>query len=168
MRFFLVFQGTTYQEEKKLSCLWAPKFGKSGQEVHHHKRLVEVKINDRIIHLVNRKIVSINKSKFFCTEDHPLKTKDGWKAVNAKMCIQNYPDLNIVNEDLAFGDEIETADGSIVVNEIAANDNIGGLLNCHPPAVLIGLKFSSIKNLVSLSCPHQPANLCTFLFIIFL
>ena len=63
MRFFLVFQGTTYQEEKKLSCLWAPKFGKSGQEVHHHKRLVEVKINDRIIHLVNRKIVSISTAK---------------------------------------------------------------------------------------------------------
>ncbi len=70
----------------------------------------------------NRKIVSINKSKFFCTEDHPLKTKDGWKAVNAKMCIQNYPDLNIVNEDLAVGDEIETADGSIVVNEITTKE----------------------------------------------
>jgi len=63
VKYFLVFQGTTYEEEKELSCLWAPKFGKSGQEVHHHKRLVEVKINDRIIHLVNRKIVAISTAK---------------------------------------------------------------------------------------------------------
>ena len=54
-RFFLVYQGTTYKEEKELSCLWAPKFAKGGIEFHHHKRLVEVKKEDRIIHLVNRK-----------------------------------------------------------------------------------------------------------------
>ena len=62
-RFFLVFQGTTYEEEKELSCLWAPKFGQSGQEVHHHKRLLEVKKGDRIIHLVNRKIMAISTAK---------------------------------------------------------------------------------------------------------
>ena len=76
MRFFLVFQGTTYQEEKKLSCLWAPKFGKSGQEVHHHKRLVEVKINDRIIHLVNRKIVAISTAKSIAYDAEAPRKQD--------------------------------------------------------------------------------------------
>ena len=32
-RYFLVFQGDTYDEEKQLSCLWAPKKNKSGNEV---------------------------------------------------------------------------------------------------------------------------------------
>lgn len=63
MRYYLVFQGTTYEEEKKLSCLWAPVVGQKGQEVHHHKRLVEVQTNDRIVHLVNRKIVAISVAK---------------------------------------------------------------------------------------------------------
>ena len=62
-RFFLVYQGTTYKEEKELSCLWAPKFAKGGIEFHHHKRLVEVKKGDRVIHLVNRKIVAISTVK---------------------------------------------------------------------------------------------------------
>ena len=84
MRFFLVFQGTTYQEEKKLSCLWAPKFGKSGQEVHHHKRLVEVKINDRIIHLVNRKIVSISTAK-----SRAYDAEAPWKQDDSRPWLKN-------------------------------------------------------------------------------
>ena len=47
-RYFLVFQGDTYDEEKQLSCLWAPKKNKSGNEVHHHKRLLEVNEGDRV------------------------------------------------------------------------------------------------------------------------
>ena len=84
MRFFLVFQGTTYQEEKKLSCLWAPKFGKSGQEVHHHKRLVEVKINDRIIHLVNRKIVAISTAK-----SRAYDAEAPWKQDDSRPWLKN-------------------------------------------------------------------------------
>jgi putative restriction endonuclease len=84
VKFFLVFQGTTYQEEKKLSCLWAPKFGKSGQEVHHHKRLVEVKINDRIIHLVNRKIVAISTA-----ESKAYDAEAPWKQDDARPWLKN-------------------------------------------------------------------------------
>ena len=59
MRFFLVFQGETYEEEKKLSCLWAPKLNRAGNEVHHHKRLLDVGIGDQVIHLESRKIRAI-------------------------------------------------------------------------------------------------------------
>ena len=63
MRFFLVFQGDTYEEEKLLSCLWAPKLDKGGNEQHHHKRLLDVSIGDQVIHLENRKIRAISKTK---------------------------------------------------------------------------------------------------------
>lgn len=63
MRFFLVFQGDTYEEEKLLSCLWAPKLDKGGNEQHHHKRLLDVNIGDQVIHLENRKIRAISKTK---------------------------------------------------------------------------------------------------------
>ena len=55
MKFFLVFQGDTYEEEKLLSCLWAPKLNKAGNEEHHHRRLLEVDIGDQVVHLENRK-----------------------------------------------------------------------------------------------------------------
>jgi hypothetical protein len=66
----------------------------------------------------NRKIVSVNGSEFFCTEDHPFKTLDGWKAVNSAMCITNYPYLDIVDTDLVIGDTIETEDSNVVVETI--------------------------------------------------
>ena len=62
--------------------------------------------------------MSINGSKFFCTEDHPFKTKNGWQAVNSIMCTELYPDLDILNTDLAIGDTVETEDGDIIVEKI--------------------------------------------------
>ncbi len=63
MKFFLVFQGDTYEEEKLLSCLWAPKLNKAGNEEHHHRRLLDVDIGDQVVHLENRKIRAISKAK---------------------------------------------------------------------------------------------------------
>ena len=54
MKFFLVFQGDTYEEEKLLSCLWAPKLNKVGNEVHHHRRLLDADIGDQVVLLENR------------------------------------------------------------------------------------------------------------------
>ena len=75
-RYFAVFQGTTYEEEKALSCLWAPKFGQNGQEFHHHKRLIEVDTGDRVIHLVkidiDKKIESLNISNSAAIVFHHL------------------------------------------------------------------------------------------------
>jgi len=65
-----------------------------------------------------RKVVSINGSEFFCTEDHPFKTQDGWKAVNNVMCLENYPYLDIVAADLAVGDIIESQCGGDEVKTI--------------------------------------------------
>ena len=57
--------------------------------------------------LGNRRIVSVNGSRFFCTEDHPFKTSKGWQAVNAEMATSKYPHINVYNKDLQAGDTIE-------------------------------------------------------------
>ena len=67
--------------------------------------------------LGERKLVSINGSDFFCTEDHPFKTEDGWKAVNSAMSMEKYPYLTVL-ADLVVGDKIETQDGSVTVEKI--------------------------------------------------
>ena len=51
-----------------------------------------------------RKLVSINGGEYFFTEDHPLKTPDGWKSVNSEMSNDKY---NIGDIDqLQIGDTI--------------------------------------------------------------
>ena len=51
-----------------------------------------------------RKLGSINGGEHFFTEDHPLKTPDGWKAINAKMSSLKY-DIGAIGE-LRVGDTI--------------------------------------------------------------
>ena len=51
-----------------------------------------------------RKLGSINGGEHFFTEDHPLKTPDGWKAINAKMSSLKY-DIGAIGE-LRIGDTI--------------------------------------------------------------
>jgi hypothetical protein len=59
-KYFVVFQGDTYREEKELSCLWAPIKDKAGKEQHHHKRLIEAQKGDRVIHIQNKLIKAIS------------------------------------------------------------------------------------------------------------
>ena len=81
--------------------------GKTNKVIEVHRKLIG-----------NRKAVSINGSKVFCTEDHPFKTQDGWKAVNSIMSTELYPNLDVLDIDLAVGDTIETEDGNVVVETI--------------------------------------------------
>lgn len=81
--------------------------GKINEVIEIHRKLIG-----------NRKIVSVNGSEFFCTEDHPFKTKNGWQAVNSTMSTELYPNLDILNTDLAIGDTVETEDGDIIVEKI--------------------------------------------------
>jgi hypothetical protein len=64
---------------------------KVGDKVHRYdsksNEVLELKNN---MSTNGRKLVSINHSEYFFTEDHPLKTTDGWKSVNSKMSNQNY------------------------------------------------------------------------------
>ena len=104
-RYFAVFQGTTYEEEKALSCLWAPKFGQNGQEFHHHKRLIEVDTGDRVIHLVKKKIVAIStvKAKAYDAEAPRLKDeKKPWLKDGRKVDIEIIELDDPINTDSIF------------------------------------------------------------------
>ena len=89
-RYFLVFQGDTYDEEKELSCLWAPKKNKSGNEVHHHKRLLEVNEGDRVIHLVNRyiKAISTVRSKAYDADCPREFKRASWDREGRKVDVE--------------------------------------------------------------------------------
>ena len=104
-RYFAVFQGTTYEEEKALSCLWAPKFGQNGQEFHHHKRLIEVNTGDRVIHLVKKRIVAIStvKAKAYDAEAPWLKDeKKPWLKDGRKVDVEIIELDDPINTDSIF------------------------------------------------------------------
>ena len=50
---YLVFQGDTYEEERKGQFIWAPKYTKAGGTCHHWDRLIEVRPGDIIFHCSN-------------------------------------------------------------------------------------------------------------------
>ena len=66
--------------------------------------------------LEGRTLIGINDSGAFMTEDHPLMTRDGWKAYDSELVKQNKAELThlMTNGNLQIGDEILTVDGSWV------------------------------------------------------
>lgn len=60
---FIVMQGETYDEEKKLGIIWAPQLDKLGKKRRAWLRVKEVKKNDRIFHYVKGFIVAISIAK---------------------------------------------------------------------------------------------------------
>lgn len=68
MSSFIVMQGETYQQEKKLGIIWSPQQDKSGMVPHSYKRMTEVKKGDRILHYVKGAIVAISSATKDCQE----------------------------------------------------------------------------------------------------
>ena len=87
-----------------------------GDEVHRHDGG-----SNKVLKLQNtgttggRKLGSINGGDYFFTEDHPLKTPEGWKAINAKMASQKYH-IGAIGE-LQVGDTIIGHNGDDTVIE---------------------------------------------------
>jgi hypothetical protein len=67
--------------------------------------------------LGDRRLISINNSKFFFTEDHPIKTTEGFKAANYEMCNNNYSYIDLVGE-LSVGDCVVSKDGYETIKDI--------------------------------------------------
>lgn len=73
MNCYIVMQGETYQEEKRLGLIWAPETDKAGMVPHSYRRLMEVKKGDRIFHYVKGAIVAISVAKgVYRKESKPL------------------------------------------------------------------------------------------------
>ena len=89
---------------------------KIGEQVQSTGGVNTVRDIERTI-LGERKLASINGSEFFFSEDHPLLTTDGLKAVNYEMSKKLYEDLDLVGQ-IETGDEILTPDGKILVENI--------------------------------------------------
>ena len=97
------------------------------------KKIEEVEIGEKLIGqdgsintvlefdhppLNGRDLVGINESGPFCTPEHPVFTKDGWKAPRMNDTLVAYPHLeSIMVGDLAVGDEILTEQGDYITVE---------------------------------------------------
>ena len=66
--------------------------------------------------LDGRSLIGINGAGAFMTKDHPLMTRDGWKAFDSELVTQTKAEIAhlMVNGNLQIGDEILTVDGSWV------------------------------------------------------
>lgn len=76
---YLVFQGDTYEEERKGQFIWAPKYTKAGGTCHHWDRLIEVRPGDIIFHCSNGYIRALSIVKDRCVDSaRPDQTTGDW------------------------------------------------------------------------------------------
>lgn len=57
---FLVFQGSTFEEESSGGYIWAPINSRDGRSLHHWERLLELRLGDVIFHCADGKIRAIS------------------------------------------------------------------------------------------------------------
>ena len=77
----------------------------SGESVNEVHKLLPTKTQ-------GRKLISINGSDFFTTEDHPFWTTESWKSGYKTMSNENYGELNV--GILEVGDYIYVADNKTI------------------------------------------------------
>ena len=76
-----------------------------------------------------RKLGSINNGPYFFTEDHPINTNSGWRAINAKMSQEKYGHIIVVTEfkvgDIILGHNGENIEvETISVKEVDPNTQV--------------------------------------------
>jgi len=77
-----------------------------------HNTVVKIDVRPR----QDRKIFSLNEGRYFVTEDHPIMTKGGWKALNSKIAQQEHPEVKV--GQLKIGDELVTHTGFVRLEKI--------------------------------------------------
>lgn len=76
---YLVFQGTTYNEERTGQFIWAPKFTKDGRTIHHWERLTELREGDVIFHCSDGYIQAVSRVKGVCEDSaRPDSSTGDW------------------------------------------------------------------------------------------
>lgn len=68
MAIFYVFQGVTYEQERKGGYVWSPQVDKSGRQNAGYKKMQEICKGDFILHNYNGKIMSLSIAKDNCQD----------------------------------------------------------------------------------------------------
>ncbi len=100
MNHFIVMQGHTYQEEKKLGIIWSPKKDKGGNVPHSWKRMMEVKKGDQVFHYVKGNIVAVSIAVEDCKESSKpsiMKSHDQWNNEGYLVSLQYHELDKLIN-----------------------------------------------------------------------
>ncbi|WP_242292745.1 HNH endonuclease [Bacillus cereus group sp. BfR-BA-01441] len=97
MNHFIVMQGHTYQEEKKLGIIWSPKKDKGGNVPHSWKRMMEVKKGDQVFHYVKGNIVAVSIAVEGCNKPSSMKSHDQWNDEGYLVPLQYYELDTLIN-----------------------------------------------------------------------
>ena len=93
-----------------------------GDKVLGHENAVNIVTNITPAHLGDRKLIAINNSNYFSTEDHVFKGKDGWVSASPERTEQIYPDvvkqIEGIPNQMSAGTILLTIKGEAVVEEL--------------------------------------------------
>ncbi|SCT12397.1 HNH endonuclease [Staphylococcus caeli] len=103
MAVFYVFQGVTYDIERKGGYVWSPRLTKNGKKNAGFSNMTKIKKGDFILHNRDSKVVAISVAKDGCEEvDQPIELMEGessdlWNNEGYRVQLTYYPfdtDLN--------------------------------------------------------------------------
>lgn len=66
MSIYYVFQGETYNEERKRGYIWSPKLNKSGHRNAGYTMMTNIRKGDFILHNSNGRLISISVAQTDC------------------------------------------------------------------------------------------------------
>lgn len=106
MSLFYVFQGVTYELEKKGGYVWSPQLTKDGKKNAGFSNMMKIQKGDFILHNQNGKVVAISIAKNDCEEvDQPRELMEGgssdlWNKEGYRVKLTYYPfDVKLVTAD---------------------------------------------------------------------
>lgn len=147
MNSFIVMQGETYQQEKKLGIIWAPQQDKSGMVPHSYKRMTEVSKGDRILHYVRGAIVAISRASEDCKEAIRPNLLDGINNLNGYLVVTEYQELEtpvVIHEHIADIAPLLPKKYSAFQHD--GSGNPGYLYTCNEELLLKLLEIISLLN----------------------
>lgn len=149
---FLVFQGSTYEEERKGQFIWAPQYTKSGATCHHWDRLMDVREGDVIFHCSNGYIQAISRAVGPCKNClRPVQNTSDvdwtqWEKEGRSVQCKYHP----LVKPLKHGDykEVITKYSGVKYSPFDkdGNGNMGYLFNLEPELAAFFIKKAAEKN----------------------
>lgn len=147
---YLVFQGTTYMEERMGQFIWAPKYTKDGRTMHHWDRLMDLRAGDVIFHCSDGYIQAISRVNGMCEDsarpDHTTGDWTNWEKDGRRVDC-DYHVLKIPLKHGAYKEKIrEYCNVKYAPFDKDGNGNMGYLFNLNHNLATFFIQEISRKN----------------------
>ena len=127
---FFEFQGNTFDKESRGGYIWAPITNKSGSNVHHWNRLLDVRAGDIILHGCGGYVAAISAARgacYNCPRPDELQSEDLWDLEGRRVDCDYIAIQNPIKTSNFKNEILELSTSKYAPFDKDANGNMGYL-----------------------------------------